>query len=184
MADDRDFDRTRRRNSTGRMEQSKSGKSKDRLRKEQFLQPNSDQIDLNALLQAVLDINDKLQEQESKRKTEDSSDDDGASESTTNDSKFSRPASSRPRSAKMYTDSKKPPLERKNMSFCNDRVEQIDRENQRLLSEITRRRGRPKSSSKNSTRRLPVEPVRVQTAAEVNRQRFQRKVDMENQVIC
>lgn len=176
-----------RRSSTGRNEHSKDEKSKNRLRKENFLQPNSDEIDLNALLQAVLDINDKLQEQESKNKTErtrevDSVDSNSVStmDSTVSfNSEFSRVPRPRPKSAKACTSaSRPPPLERKNMSFCNDRVDQIDRENRRLLNEITRRT-RPKSAT---VRRLPVEPVRVQTASEVNRQRFQRKVDIENQV--
>lgn len=65
------------------------------------------------------------------------------------------------------------------MSFSNATVDAIDRENKRLLKEITRNRGRPKSAQ---PRKLVSEPLRVQTSSEVNRYRFQRKVDMENQV--
>ena len=169
-------------------------KTNDRLRKEHFLLPNSDQIDLNLLLQAVLDINEKLNEKPTERsKTEETcggptSKDDR--QSTQKDRDFDDTASrhssvssasrSRPRSAVHLNESRRPrPLDRKNMSFSNATVDAIDRENKRLLKEITRNRGRPKSAQ---PRKLVSEPLRVQTSSEVNRYRFQRKVDMENQV--
>ena len=169
-------------------------KTNDRLRKEHFLLPNSDQIDLNLLLQAVLDINEKLNEKPTERsKTEETcggptSKDDW--QSTQKDRDFDDTASrhssvssasrSRPRSAVHLNESRRPrPLDRKNMSFSNATVDAIDRENKRLLKEITRNRGRPKSAQ---PRKLVSEPSRVQTSSEVNRYRFQRKVDMENQV--
>ena len=169
-------------------------KTNDRLRKEHFLLPNSDQIDLNLLLQAVLDINEKLNEKPTERsKTEETcggptSKDDR--QSTQKDREFDDTASrhssvssasrSRPRSAVHLNESRRPrPLDRKNMSFSNATVDAIDRENKRLLKEITRNRGRPKSAQ---PRKLVSEPFRVQTSSEVNRYRFQRKVDMENQV--
>ena len=156
--------------------------------------PNSDQIDLNLLLQAVLDINEKLNEKPTERsKTQETcggptSKDDR--QSTQKDRDFDDTASrhssvssasrSRPRSAVHLNESRRPrPLDRKNMSFSNATVDAIDRENKRLLKEITRNRGRPKSAQ---PRKLVSEPSRVQTSSEVNRYRFQRKVDMENQV--
>lgn len=167
-------------------------KTNDRLRKEHFLLPNSDQIDLNLLLQAVLDINEKLNEKPERSKTEETcggptSKDDR--QSTQKDRDFDDTASrhssvssasrSRPRSAVHLNESRRPrPLDRKNMSFSNATVDAIDRENKRLLKEITRNRGRPKSAQ---PRKLVSEPLRVQTSSEVNRYRFQRKVDMENQ---
>ena len=93
---------------------------------------------------------------------------------------MSNASRSRPRSAVHLNESRGPlPLERKNMSFSNAKVDAIDRENQRLLKQITKTRGRPKSAQ---PRKLLSEPLRVQTSSEVNRHRFQRKVDMENQV--
>ena len=169
-------------------------KTNDRLRKEHFLLPNSDQIDLNLLLQAVLDINEKLNEKPTEiSKTQETcggptSKDDRQSTQKDRDfddtasrhSSVSSASSSRPRSAVHLNESRRPrPLDRKNMSFSNATVDAIDRENKRLLKEITRNRGRPKSAQ---PRKLVSEPSRVQTSSEVNRYRFQRKVDMENQV--
>ena len=185
--------KAQRRNSTG---SSSQDRPLDRLKKEHFLHPNSDQIDLNLLLQAVLDINEKLNDRETERNIEGSetratstSKDESARVKREQDfddtaSRHSSVSfasrSSRPRSAVNLNESRRPaPLERKNMSFSNTKVDAIDRENQRLLREITRTRGRPKSAQP----RKPVsEPLRVQTSSEVNRYRFQRKVDMENQV--
>ena len=185
--------KTHRRNSTG---SARHDTSDDRLKKEHFLHPNSDQIDLNLLLQAVLDINEKLNERQVDRDMEDvaatraRSSSKGDWESAKRGKDFDDTASrhslmssasrSRPRSAVNGNESRRPaPLERKNMSFSNTKVDAIDRENQRLLKEITRSRGRPKTSQ---PRKLVSEPLRVQTSSEVNRYRFQRKVDMENQV--
>lgn len=185
--------KAQRRNSTG---SSSQDRPLDRLKKEHFLHPNSDQIDLNLLLQAVLDINEKLNDRESEGNIEGSetramSTSKNESASVKREQDFDDTASrhsaassasrsSRPRSAVNLNESRRPaPLERKNMSFSNTKVDAIDRENQRLLREITRTRGRPKSAQP----RKPVsEPLRVQTSSEVNRCRFQRKVDMENQV--
>lgn len=163
-------------------------KTNDRLRKEHFLLPNSDQIDLNLLLQAVLDINEKLNEKPTERsKTEETcggptSKDDR--QSTQKDRDFDDTASrhssvssasrSRPRSAVHLNESRRPrPLDRKNMSFSNATVDAIDRENKRLLKEITRNRGRPKSAQ---PRKLVSEPLRVQTSSEENQVSITRSV--------
>lgn len=170
----------------------------DRLKREHFLHPNSDQIDLNLLLQAVLDINEKLNEKQgdtTERKMEDVAEtrakltskgywDDARGvkdfdDTASRHSSVSTASRSRPRSAVNLNESRRPaPLERKNMSFSNTTVDAIDRENQRLLKVITRTRGRPKTAQ---PKKAVSEPLRVQTSSEVNRYRFQRKVDMENQ---
>lgn len=180
--------KTHRRNSTGSPSRDSTD---DLLKREHFLHPNSDQIDLNLLLQAVLDINEKLNEKQadkleddtrttSKHDSESSKKDKDFDDNASRHSSVSTASRSRPRSAVYLNESRRPPpLERKNMSFSNTKVDAIDRENQRLLKEITRTRGRPKSAQ---TRKLNSEPLRVQTSSEVNRYRFQRKVDMENQV--
>lgn len=179
--------KTQRRNSTG---SECHDKSDDRLKKEHFLHPDSDQIDLNLLLQAVLDINEKLNDKQedrmedhdtSTRRTTSKDDWESVKKERDFDDTASRHSSvstasrSRPRSAVH----RPPPLDRKNMSFSNTKVDAIDRENQRLLKEITRSKGRPKSAQ---PRKVVSEPFRVQTSSEVNRYRFQSKVDMENQV--
>jgi len=183
--------KTHRRNSTG---SSSHDRTDDRLKREHFLHPNSDQIDLNLLLQAVLDINEKLNDRQEDRNMEEvaetrarSSLKDGSAkrgndfdDTASRHSSVSSASRTRPRSAVNQSESRRPPpLERKNMSFSNAMVDAIDRENQRLLKEITRTRGRPKSAQ---LKKHSSEPLRVQTSSEVNRYRFQRKVDMENQV--
>ncbi|XP_068700916.1 cilia- and flagella-associated protein 97-like [Montipora capricornis] len=180
--------RHRRRGSTGT---TSNDNTEDRLKREHFLHPNSDQIDLNRLLQAVLDINEKLNERQPQESVDEirggtSAEDqwDDIKEKQDIDDTASRhsvasSSRSRPRSGLINAESRRPtPLERKNMSFSNAKVDAIDRENQRLLREITRTRGRPKSAQKS---KLVSEPLRVQTSSEVNRCRFQRKVDMDNQ---
>ena len=182
--------KTNRRNSTGSPCRDRTD---DRLKREHFLHPNSDQIDLNLLLQAVLDINEKLNDKQAEKmeegvRTTASQNDWGEvvekekdfDDTASRRSSMSTASRSRPRSAVHLNESRRPPpLERKNMSFSNAKVDAIDRENQRLLKQITRTRGRPKSAQ---PRKLLSEPLRVQTSSEVNRYRFQRKVDMENQV--
>ncbi|CAH3127916.1 unnamed protein product [Porites lobata] len=187
--------KTHRRNSTGN---TCHDRTDDRLKREHFLHPNSDQIDLNLLLQAVLDINEKLNEKQgdtTERKMEDVAEtrvkltskgywDDARGvkdfdDTASRHSSVSTASRSRPRSAVNLNESRRPaPLERKNMSFSNTTVDAIDRENQRLLKVITRTRGRPKTAQ---PKKAVSEPLRVQTSSEVNRFRFQRKVDMENQ---
>ncbi|KAM7432594.1 hypothetical protein ABFA07_017030 [Porites harrisoni] len=187
--------KTHRRNSTGN---TCHDRTDDRLKREHFLHPNSDQIDLNLLLQAVLDINEKLNEKQgdtTERKMEDVAEtrakltskgywDDARGvkdfdDTASRHSSVSTASRSRPRSAVNLNESRRPaPLERKNMSFSNTTVDAIDRENQRLLEVITRTRGRPKTAQ---PKKAVSEPLRVQTSSEVNRYRFQRKVDMENQ---
>lgn len=186
--------KTHRRNSTGSASKDTTG---DRLKKEHFLHPNSDQIDLNLLLQAVLDINEKLNDRRKERSidiaetppecTSTSKHEwEGARRGKDFDDTASRHSAAssssriRPSSTVSLNEARRPAaLERKNMSFSNAKVDAIDRENQRLLREITRTRGRPKSAQ---TRKPVSEPLRVQTSSQVNRYRFQRKVDMENQV--
>lgn len=181
--------KTNRRNST---ESSSRDGTDDRLKREHFLHPNSDQIDLNLLLQAVLDINEKLNDKQvdkmegGVRSTASKNDwkvvkkENDFDDTASRHSSVSTASRSRPRSAVYPNESRRPPpLERKNMSFSNAKVDAIDRENQRLLKQITRTRGRPKPAQ---PRKLLSEPLRVQTSSEVNRGRFQRKVDVENQV--
>lgn len=193
MADDRAI---KRRSSTG-SSNSSDDKTADRLKREHFLHPNSDQIDLNLLLQAVLDINEKLDKRqppsqgnmEEAVESRETSSMKGQWDSVKAKEDFDDTASrhsvasscrSRPKSGFKSGEFMRPaPLERKNMSFSNAKVDAIDRENQRLLREITRTRGRPKSA-KNS--KLVSQPLRIQTSSEVNRCKFQRKVDNDNQV--
>ena len=147
----------------------------DRLQREHFLKPDSDQIDLNLLLDAVLDINDKLKTQE-----QDTSSCGGKypvdceSVCTSRSSKKTfKSAQETPRRSET----------RQNYSFRNDEVLAIDIENQRLLREISRPRPRSAISTRDRKLRSTVnEPIRILTSSEVNRKRFQRRIDEENQV--
>ncbi|XP_064201148.1 cilia- and flagella-associated protein 97 [Anguilla rostrata] len=65
---------------------------------------------------------------------------------------------------------------RKNYSFSNDDVVRIDRENQRLLRELTRRSPRPKSGATKKPGSPPVRPCH----SALNRQREQQRIEREN----
>ncbi|XP_014675062.1 PREDICTED: cilia- and flagella-associated protein 97-like [Priapulus caudatus] len=66
---------------------------------------------------------------------------------------------------------------RRNMSFSNEKVRQIDRENQRLLSALMRA---GQSRTKRERRLTP--PPKLSSSA-VNRMREQRRIDMDNQAL-
>ncbi|XP_073697667.1 cilia- and flagella-associated protein 97 [Garra rufa] len=72
---------------------------------------------------------------------------------------------------------------RKNYSFTNDKVQEIDRENQRLLRELSRSSARsPRGSSacsKISSQRNSAPPLRLYHTA-LNRQREQERIQKEN----
>ncbi|XP_075544205.1 uncharacterized protein LOC142578652 isoform X1 [Dermacentor variabilis] len=65
---------------------------------------------------------------------------------------------------------------RKNMSFSNEEVQRIDRENQRLLKRILAQQNRPRPKFDSRT------PSRLAPSA-VNRQRQQRQIEVENLMI-
>lgn len=67
---------------------------------------------------------------------------------------------------------------RKNYSFSNEEVRRIDRENQRLLRELSRQAPRPSSSAAASARGAA---SRLSHSA-LNRQREQRRIERENMV--
>ncbi|XP_043098997.1 cilia- and flagella-associated protein 97 [Puntigrus tetrazona] len=74
---------------------------------------------------------------------------------------------------------------RKNYSFTNEEVRQIDRENQRLLHELSRSSARSRSGSSacskssSSSRRSSAPPIRLYHSA-LNRQREQERIQKEN----
>ena len=150
-------------------------KTGDRLQREHFLKPDSDQIDLNLLLDAVLDINDKLRTQEQ----------DGSSYAReyTGDGDSVCTSKSSKKQFKLTEDTPRRREARQNYSFRNEQVLAIDIENQRLLREISRPRPRSAVSTRDRKSKNTVhEPVRIITSSEVNRKRFQRRIDEENQV--
>lgn len=61
---------------------------------------------------------------------------------------------------------------KKNMSFSNEQVRQIDHENQRLLKRILVQQHRPKTRSVTPTLNLP--------SSAINRQKQQRQIELEN----
>ncbi|XP_028405196.1 cilia- and flagella-associated protein 97-like [Dendronephthya gigantea] len=151
----------------------------DRLQREHFLKPDSDQIDLNLLLDAVLDINDKLRTQE-----QDPSSYAGMPRKYTGDCDSVCKSHSSKKQFHLTQEIPKRSENRRNFSFRNEQVLAIDMENQRLLREISR----PRPCSAVSTRKekfknIVHEPVRIKTSSEVNRKRFQRRIDEENQAL-
>lgn len=66
---------------------------------------------------------------------------------------------------------------RKNYSFTNEEVRQIDRENQRLLKELSKQSARPRRSSTMKKTSVP-QPRLYHTA--LNRQKEQQRIEREN----
>lgn len=69
---------------------------------------------------------------------------------------------------------------RKNYSFTNDEVRQIDRENQRLLKELTKHSAKPRNKSASVKKPSGSTPKMYHSA--INRQREQQRIDRENLV--
>ena len=74
------------------------------------------------------------------------------------------------------------PHQRVNLSFSNDKVRQIDRENQRLLHKILHRPKSAVSESGMASMRKRDDPPKMMSHSAIRRQREQRKIDMENRV--
>lgn len=69
---------------------------------------------------------------------------------------------------------------RKNYSFTNDEVRKIDRENQRLLKELTKYSVKPRS--KSASLKKPSGPAPKMYHSAINRQKEQQRIDRENLV--
>ncbi|XP_054845475.1 cilia- and flagella-associated protein 97 [Eublepharis macularius] len=67
---------------------------------------------------------------------------------------------------------------RKNYSFTNDEVRQIDQENQRLLKELAKHSGKPRS--KSASLKKPSGPAPKMYHSAINRQKEQQRIDREN----
>ncbi|XP_058048732.1 cilia- and flagella-associated protein 97 isoform X2 [Ahaetulla prasina] len=67
---------------------------------------------------------------------------------------------------------------RKNYSFTNDEVRQIDRENQRLLKELTKHSAKPRNKSASMKKPSGSAPKMYHSA--INRQKEQQRIDREN----
>ncbi|XP_072806557.1 cilia- and flagella-associated protein 97 isoform X2 [Vicugna pacos] len=70
---------------------------------------------------------------------------------------------------------------RKNYSFTREEVRQIDRENQRLLKELSRQAEKP-GSTRTIPRRLVAHPPKLYHSA-LNRQREQQRIERENMAL-
>lgn len=66
---------------------------------------------------------------------------------------------------------------RKNYSFTNEEVRQIDRENQRLLKELSRQSAKPRSTT--ALKKSAVPPPKLYHTA-LNRQKEQQRIEREN----
>uniref|UniRef100_A0A7N5ZQ76 Cilia- and flagella-associated protein 97 n=1 Tax=Anabas testudineus TaxID=64144 RepID=A0A7N5ZQ76_ANATE len=75
-----------------------------------------------------------------------------------------------------------PSLNRKNYSFSNDEVRRIDRENQRLLRELSRLSPgpRPGSVARKKTNVASSSPLNRLSHSALNRQREQQRIEREN----
>ncbi|XP_060102438.1 cilia- and flagella-associated protein 97 [Heteronotia binoei] len=67
---------------------------------------------------------------------------------------------------------------RKNFSFTNDEVREIDQENQRLLKELAKHSGKPRS--KSASLKKPSGPAPKLYHSAINRQKEQQRIDREN----
>ncbi|XP_070554164.1 cilia- and flagella-associated protein 97-like [Ptychodera flava] len=112
---------------------------------------STDGRDLSLLLRAVLEL-DETSKQTLRR---------GISESSAKKVLFKQPRTN--------------PQHRKNLSFSNDRVKQIDSENQRLLRNILQNT-KPRPKKKRVERQQPM----VLSHAALNRAREQRRIEREN----
>ncbi|XP_029910755.1 cilia- and flagella-associated protein 97 [Myripristis murdjan] len=70
--------------------------------------------------------------------------------------------------------------DRKNYSFSNDEVRRIDRENQRLLRELSRLSSRPGSTVGKKPQAAKNSPVVRLSHSAINRQREQKRIEREN----
>lgn len=149
---------------------------------DQVMRADSDQIDLDKLLSSMLDINESknrqtltkgvLKQRPFSAYPVSKNIDDGR-DSVASDWSFSRPRTRlRPFSA--HTEKE----HMANYSFSNNKVEQIDRENQRLLKALMSHQ--KKISQPVVTRKA--EPLRVHASATLNRFRHQQQIERENLV--
>ena len=156
---------------------------------EHIMRADSDQINLEKLLHSMLDLNDNKKNSSALRTQRQRPfsahqlsagrggggiKQDRPNSVISDDPSFARRQRQRPFSAH---DSQL----RTNYSFSNDKVDQIDRENQRLLREIL------KNQAKKVPAKQPVfakrqEPLKVKSSASLNRMRFQQQVERENLV--
>ncbi|XP_015274189.1 PREDICTED: cilia- and flagella-associated protein 97 [Gekko japonicus] len=67
---------------------------------------------------------------------------------------------------------------RKNYSFTNEEVREIDQENQRLLKELAKHSGKPRS--KSASLKKPSGPAPKLYHSAINRQKEQQRIDREN----
>uniref|UniRef100_A0A131XX65 Cilia- and flagella-associated protein 97 n=1 Tax=Ixodes ricinus TaxID=34613 RepID=A0A131XX65_IXORI len=115
----------------------------------------SDAVDLQLLVDAIrrLEAHQCEQGHSSRTRKSGGGGDEGQSSSTTSSSSLAK--------------------NRKNMSFSNEEVQRIDRENQRLLKRILaqQNRPRPKFDARSQSRLAP---------SAINRQRQQRQIEVEN----
>ena len=175
------FEEERRSRPPSGRQRPKSGRPSSKERSpEQVMRADSDQIDLDKLLHSMLDINDNksrniLPRREDKRRpfsAHPSPKYDDGQDSIVSDGSFSRPRTRlRPFSA--HTEQ-----ERANYSFSNSKVDQIDRENQRLLKALMNQQ----EKNKQPVLMKKAVPFKVQSSATLNRFRQQQQIERENMV--
>ena len=150
---------------------------------DQVMRADSDQIDLDKLLSSMLDINDHknrriIAEGERKQRpfsaypASSSRLDDGYDSVVLDGSFVQTKARLRPFSAHSEKE------HRANYSFSNNKVEQIDRENHRLLKALMSHQKKIKQPAYAKK----AEPLKVHASATLNRFRHQQQIERENLV--
>ncbi len=143
----------------------KSGRSSGRSSSSNYdhiLEPDKDTMNLKLLMQAIMEMEGERSGRYSK---------------ASNRSFSSARLFQAPKSASA--------ADRKNMSFRNDQIKEIDRENQRLMKEILNYATTVKKQKRQKKVQQPEQPVTVAhrlTPSAVNRLKEQKRIEHENQV--
>lgn len=96
--------------------------------------------------------------------------------------KMNRPSSGRPKRGGKRPQSAHLPHQRMNMSFSNNEVQRIDRENQRLLGKILHNKPQVPATRNSKLPGSSEIPGQHMSHASVRRKREQRKIELENMV--
>ena len=146
---------------------------------EKITELKTDDSNLEKLFDLMLDMNDRLEQQEEQMKRLHNN----KSIEMDRRSNSSSRCSSKP--PKLHSVTRAAPTARQNMSFTNQKAKEIEKENHRLLAEIQRKKQKPKirkPQSRKSVTTTPAAPPARVTASLVNRRRDAERIQFENLV--
>lgn len=139
----------------------------------------TDDSNLEKLFDLMLDMNDRLEQQEEEMRRLRDSELQEVDRRSNNSSRCST------KPPKLHTVARAAPMARQNMSFTNQKAKEIEKENHRLLAEIQRKKQKPKikkPQSRKSVITTPATPPARVTASLVNRRRDAERIQFENLV--